>query len=261
MGPLDLADVSAGYPRRPVLEGVSLSCAAGEVTVLLGRNGSGKSTLLKVASGVLRPTAGRVRLDGTDLATLSPRATARRIAAVGQEEAVEFPFTVREVASIGRFARLGAFGRLRPQDVAAVDAALEALDLGALADRPLPSLSGGERRRAFLARALAQEPEVLLLDEPTAHLDLGHEATLLGIVRDEARRRRTAVVLALHDLNLVGLVADRVVLLDGGRVRAAGRVEEVFEEALLSDAYATALSIVPRPGGGAPLVVPRGGRP
>ena len=260
MGSLDLADVSAGYARRPVLEGVSLTCAPGEVTVLLGRNGSGKSTLLKVASGALRPTAGNVRLDGVDLATLSPRATARRIAAVGQEESVEFPFSVREVASIGRFARLGAFGRLRAEDVAAVDAALAALDLEALADRPLPSLSGGERRRAFLARALAQEPEVLLLDEPTAHLDLGHEATLLRIVRDEAVRRRTAVVLALHDLNLVGLVADRVVLLDGGRVRAAGPVADVFREDLLSDAYATALAIVPRPGGGAPLVVPRGGR-
>ena len=259
MGSLDLADVSAGYARRPVLEGVSLACAPGEVTVLLGRNGSGKSTLLKVAAGTLRPTAGRVRLGETDLSTLSPRAVARRIAAVGQEEFVEFPFTVREVASIGRFARLGAFGRLRPEDVAAVDAALAALDLEALAERPLPTLSGGERRRAFLARAPAQEPEVLLLDEPTAHLDLGHEATLLRIVRDEAGRRGTAVVLALHDLNLVGLVADRVVLLDGGRVRAAGPVAQVFDAALLSDAYATELDVVPRPGGGAPLVVPRGG--
>lgn len=255
---LELIDVTRSYGRRVAIAGIGLRLVPGEVTVLLGRNGSGKSTLLRVASGVLRPNRGRVLLDGIDLATIAPRAVARSIAGVAQEEAVDFPYTVRDVASLGRNPHLGPFARERTEDRRAVDAALEALDLVALADRPLPELSGGERRRAFLARALAQEPSVLLLDEPTAHLDLGHEASLLAVVRALARARGVAVALALHDLNLVGLVADRVVLLDQGRIRASGTPTEVLDAATLSEAFGAPVVTVARPGGGAPLVVPRG---
>ncbi len=258
MAGLELVGVSRSYGRRPALETIDLVFAPGEVTVILGRNGSGKSTLLKVAAGILRPTTGLVRLDGVDLATMTPRDAARSIAGVAQEESVDFPYTVRDIASLGRIPHLGPFERERDRDRHAVDAALKALDLVALADRPVPSLSGGERRRAFLARALAQEPKVLLLDEPTAHLDLGHEAALLAVVRSLARSRGVAVALALHDLNLVGLVADRVVLLEGGRIRAVGSPVDVFDAATLSDAYGAPVMLVARPGGGAPLVVPRG---
>lgn len=258
MARLELTGVAAGYGPRPVLEGIDLALDAGQVTVLLGRNGSGKSTLLKVAAGVLRPSAGRVTLEGSDLATRSPREAARSIAGVAQEETVDFPYTVRDVVSLGRNPHSGPFARESTQDRAAIDAAIAALDLGALADRPLPALSGGERRRAFLARALAQEPTVLLLDEPTAHLDLGHEAALLTVVRTLARTRGVAVCLALHDLNLVGLVADRAVLLAGGRIVAAGAPDEVLVADTLSTAFATPVATLPRPGGGAPLVVPRG---
>ena len=258
MAGLELVGVSRLYGRRPAIEGIDLVLAPGEVTVLLGRNGSGKSTLLKVAAGILRPTVGRVLLDGVDLATIPPRAAARQIAGVAQEESVDFPYTVRDVASLGRIPHLGPFASETDRDRRAVEAALDALDLTALADRPVPLLSGGERRRAFLARALAQEPSVLLLDEPTAHLDLGHEAALLSVVRALARSRGVAVALALHDLNLVGLVADRVVLLDGGRIRATGSPIEVFDAATLSDAFGSPVITVPRPGGGAPLVIPRG---
>ena len=260
MPALALEDISAGYPGRPVLAGISATFAPGEVTVLLGRNGAGKSTVLRVAGAMLRPSAGRVRIGDVELGSLAPRARARLVASVGQEETLEFPFTVRQLAAIGRFSWRGTLGRPTSEDDAAVERALAALDLVALAERPVPELSGGERRRAFLARALAQEAAVLLLDEPTAHLDVGHEAALLGVVRAIARERGAAVVLALHDLNLVGLVADRVVILDGGRVRAAGPVGEVFDAEILSAAFGTPLEIVARPGGGAPLAVPRGAR-
>ena len=228
MARLDLVGVGAGYGRRVAIEGVDLSLAPGEVVAIIGRNGSGKSTLLKVAAGILRPASGRVLLDGEDLAAIPARRAARSIAGVAQEEDVDFPYSVRDVVSLGRIPHSGAFARESDRDRAAVEAALAALDLVELAERPIPSLSGGERRRAFLARALAQEPAVLLLDEPTAHLDLGHEAALLAVVRALARARDVAVAIALHDLNLVGLVADRVVLLDGGRVQAIGPPIEVL---------------------------------
>jgi iron complex transport system ATP-binding protein len=258
MAGLELVAVARSYGPRVAIEGIDLRLVPGEVTVILGHNGSGKSTLLRVAAGILRPSAGRVLLDGVDLATMAPRVVARSIAGVAQEESVDFPYTVRDVASLGRHPHLGPFAREGVEDRRAVESALEALDLVALADRPVPELSGGERRRAFLARALAQEPTVLLLDEPTAHLDLGHEAALLAVIRTLARTRRVAVALALHDLNLVGLVADRVVLLKDGRIRASGAPAEVLDAATLSEAYGAPVVTVPRPGGGAPLVVPRG---
>lgn len=257
---LHLDQVHFAFGAREVLHGVSLSVAAGECLAVLGPNGAGKSTLLRVASGYLAPSAGSVRLDGEDLARLPRRAAARRIAGVSAHESFELPFRVREAVLLGRLPWRGAFGALSPSDEAAVEAALAAADLTALAERVLPSLSSGERQRVALARALVQRPDVLLLDEPTAHLDLGQQVRTLDVVRAESRARGVAVLAVLHDVNLAGGWADRIALLDGGRLVEEGAPARVLSGNLLAEVFGAAIDRVEVPGRAAPLIVPRGER-
>ncbi len=256
---LALDQVAFAFGAREVLADVSLAVEAGECVALLGPNGAGKSTLLRVASGYLAPARGTVRLDGADLAGLPRRAAARRIAGMAAGESAELPFRVRESVALGRHPWRGAFAALGPADLDPVERALEAADLGALAERPVPSLSSGERQRVALARALAQRSEVLLLDEPTAHLDLGHQARLLDVVRREARTRGVAVLAVLHDLNLAAGWADRLALLHAGRLVAEGPPGQVVGDPRLAAAYGAALEAVPVPGRAAPLLIARRG--
>jgi len=217
----------AGYGARRVLGGIDLELAAGVLTALVGPNGAGKSTLLRALAGLIRPTAGSVRLDGRAVGAISRRELAGRIAVVPQSFDTLFPFTVREVVSLGRSARLALFARPTAADAHAVERALDELALGALADRRLDSLSGGERQRAVLAMALAQQSDVLLLDEPTVHLDPGHQRSTVLLVRELARARGLVLVTVLHDLNLAAL-ADRIVALVDGAVAADGPPEAVL---------------------------------
>jgi len=226
----------AGYGSRRVLGGIDLALGPGMLTALVGPNGAGKSTLLRALAGLLRPTAGSVRLDGREVGAIPRRELAGRIAVVPQSFDTLFPFTVREIVSLGRSARLALFARPTAADGRAVERALADLDLGPLADRRVDALSGGERQRAVLAMALAQESDVLLLDEPTVHLDPGHQRSTVLLVRDLARARGLVLVTVLHDLNLAAL-ADRIVaLVDGavaadglpGEVLAAGPVQRIF---------------------------------
>jgi ABC-type cobalamin/Fe3+-siderophores transport system ATPase subunit len=213
--------LSAGYGTRAVLHEVDLTVEPGVLVALVGPNGAGKSTLLRAFAGLIKPTAGAVTLDGVDVATLSRAALAARIAVVPQSFDTLFPFTVREIVALGRSARLGLFERPTAVDTAAVTRGIAAQELDDFVDRRFDALSGGERQRVVLAMALAQEAGVLLLDEPTAHLDPAHQ---LGTVRGVAKlaRERNVVALAvLHDLNLAAL-ADRVVVLDRGQVVADG---------------------------------------
>jgi iron complex transport system ATP-binding protein len=253
---LALEDVTAGYGRAPAVHGVSLALDAGERVALLGRNGSGKTTCLRVAGGVLRPRRGRVLLDGRDLATLAPRDAARLVSGVAQQEDSDLPFRVRDAVALGRLHRLRPWEGEGPEDRAAVEDAIARLGLAALAGRPLPALSGGERRRAALARCLAQDARVLLLDEPTAHLDAGHEASLLSTLSALARERGKAVLAAVHDLNLASLFADRLVLLVEGRVVADGPPAEVLTEARVREAFGARAVVVPHPTAGVPAVLP-----
>jgi iron complex transport system ATP-binding protein len=256
MPALSLVDVRAGYGRADVVEHVTLSVEPGEVVALVGRNGAGKTTCLRVAGGILRPRGGRVLVGDVDLATLSPRAAARRIAGVPQEDVSDFAFTVREVAALGRAARLSPWRGEGPDDAAAVDEALRVVGLEGDADRLVTSLSGGERRRVSLARCLAQDAEVLLLDEPTAHLDLGHETRLVETLGVLARERGKAVLAAVHDLSLAAVHADRVVLLAGGRVAAEGTPREVLTAARVKEAFGADVHVLAHPDTGAPVVVP-----
>jgi len=234
---VDLRDVSFAYGASPALEGVSFAAREGEFVGLLGPNGAGKSTLVRLVMGLLAPSAGEVRLAGLDPRRAPRRHVARVCALVPQEPKVAWPFTVREAVMMGRAPRQGLLALPSRFDHGAVEGALRACDLVHLADRRLDALSGGERRRVFFARALAQEPRVLLLDEPTAFLDLGHQVAAMQMAR-LAARGGLCVVAVLHDLNLAAAACDRVVVLSRGRVVAEGvpaavltaeRVREVWE--------------------------------
>src|SRR3989442_11830926 len=218
---LEARALRAGYHGVDVLHGIDLSLHAGEDVALIGPNGSGKTTLLRALVGALRPRAGAVFLAGRPLGDFSTRERARRVAMVPQTFATPFAFSGWEVAALGRTPYVGTFGHLSRADRDAVDRALAETDAADLAARPFAELSGGERQRVVLAMALAQEAAVLLLDEPTTHLDLAHQLRTLGLARDLARSRGLAVVAVLHDVALAGGF-ERVVLLDGGPAVAAG---------------------------------------
>lgn len=241
---LELRGISAGYPSgRLALEGVSLSVRRGELCAVLGPNGAGKSTLVRIISGALPPVAGEALLLGEPLRSLDRRAIARRLAVVPQAAPPPLGFTVREVVQMGRAPHQGAWMRATARDDEAVQRALAACELEGLADRPVAELSGGEQRRAAIARALAQEAEVLVLDEPGAHLDVRHSIDLYEVVRREVAERRLACVAVLHDLNAAAQYADRVALLKGGRLLACGTVEEVMTYRRLKDAFEAELYV------------------
>lgn len=247
MARLECRGLACGYPDRPVLRDVELRIEAGEVLALLGPNGSGKSTLLATLAKSLRPTAGQVLVEGDDLADLSYVEAARRIGFVPQEEPVSFPFPVREVVALGRLARSSTLFDT-DEDRRATDEAMRRADCLDLADRRITELSGGERQRVFVARALAQEAAVLLLDEPTSHLDVAHQLAVAAMVRAHAERGGTAIA-AVHDLNLAVVMADRGLLLQDGRVVLDAPIEAVLASDALEAVYRTRFLRVEGPDG------------
>jgi iron complex transport system ATP-binding protein len=251
---LELEDVWAGYGREPVLRGISMSARGGEVLGVVGPNGSGKTTLVRVASRALRPSGGSVRLSGVDPFSIPARAAARLIAVVPQEVSPVFSFTSLEVVLMGRAPHGPRWGGGRAEDWARVRAAMEATGVSHLAERPIDELSGGERRRVVLAQALAQDAPILLLDEPTTHLDLGHVVELLGILRALARTEGRAVIAVLHDLNLASSVCDRLVVLSQGRVVAEGSPGSVITRAMLTAVYRVDAEIHTGAASGQPFV-------
>jgi iron complex transport system ATP-binding protein len=244
----------AGYREREVLRDVDLVARAGELVALVGPNGAGKSTLLRVLAGLLRPTAGTVTVDGMDIASLDRRHVARRVAVVPQVFETLFPFTVREIVALGRTSRLGPLGTLGADDARAVARAIDELDAGELADRRIDRISGGERQRAVLAMALAQEADVLLLDEPTAHLDPAHQRATLERVAALARGRGLVVVAVLHDLNLASALATRVVVLAGGAIVRDGDAAQVLTPDTIATIFGSGLHVVMHDG--RPFVLP-----
>lgn len=251
---LRLGGLSFGYGDTHVLRDISLALRHGEMIALLGRNGAGKSTLLRLISGVLRPTQGAIALHDTPLVCLNRRQIAQRMAVVPQEMHVPFAFTTREVVSMGRTAHVPLLGGESARDRDAVERALCALDLAALADRAFNSLSGGERQRAVLALALAQEPDVLLLDEPTVHLDLAHQLDVLGLVRGMNRARGVTVLAAVHDVNLAALLFDRLLFLKDGRIAADGPPADVVTPELIDAVFGTAVAVYAHPTAGVPQI-------
>jgi ABC-type cobalamin/Fe3+-siderophores transport system ATPase subunit len=249
-------NLTAGYGDRAVLHGVSIDVHAGELLAIVGPNGAGKSTLLKNLSGALRPWSGTVELEGRLLGEYDRRAIARRLAMVAQENLVAFRFTVLEIVLMGRAPHLGAFHFETRHDLEIAHAALERFDLIGLARRPIQELSGGERKRVFLARALAQDPHVALLDEPTAFLDLRHVVEIFARLRELRLERGLAVIATLHDLNAAALHADRVLLMKDGAVAGYGTPDEVFTAENLRAVYETEVHVGRNPANGAIMVLP-----
>jgi iron complex transport system ATP-binding protein len=221
---------------------------------LIGPNGVGKSSLLKACSGNLKPIAGCISLDGQDVHRLRVADRAQMMAVVPQAVRLPEAFSVFETVLMGRTPYLGWLGRESEPDRAAVQAALERTGTLDLAERPIGELSGGEQQRVLIARALAQAAHTLLLDEPTAHLDLKHQVSVLHLVSDLAHAENFAVLIALHDLNLAAQYADRVALLSNGSIAALGTPEEVLTEEHLSPAYGLRIIVYEHPAHGAPLV-------
>ena len=241
---LQAADVSFAYPAKrgapaapAVVRNVSIDAARGSLTGLLGPNGCGKTTLLKLLSGVLLPASGTIALDGRDLRSQTRRDIARRIAVVPQETHPAFDYTALEMVLMGRHPHLGAFQLEGPDDIAIGRDSLAATGTLHLADRPFMTLSGGEKQRVVIAGALAQSPDVLLLDEPTASLDLGYQLEVQELLARLNRERRVTMVLATHDLNLAAALCDRLVLMRDGRVLASGAIADVLNAAMVRQLY------------------------
>ncbi|MDV2988437.1 UNVERIFIED_CONTAM: ABC transporter ATP-binding protein [Methylobacteriaceae bacterium AG10] len=252
---LEARDLAFGYGARAVGAGVNLTIEGSETLCLLGPNGGGKTTLFKTLLGLLRPLAGSVLLDGTDLSDLPRREVAKTIAYVPQAHAAFFPFTVREVVVMGRASRLPAFASPGPADRAAAERALATLGIGHLAERIYTEISGGERQLALIARALAGEPRLLVMDEPTASLDFGNQARVLTQVR-RLSEAGIAVVLSTHDPGHAFLCADRVALLHGGRLVALGPPAETVTPDALRLLYGVEVAVVPLPGQGRAVCTP-----
>ncbi|MCP9471185.1 MAG: ABC transporter ATP-binding protein [Nitrospira sp.] len=246
--------------RRWTVEDVSFSIGSGEILGIVGPNGSGKSSLLKLMAGLLRPASGAVYVEGRAVSTLTPIEVARILAVVPQEQPSLFPFSVAETVSMGRFPHrkrgwwnMGV-GAETEADLVAVHRALVETDVVALADRLVSDLSGGERQRVLIARALAQESRILLLDEPTAFLDLSHQIEMCSLVRRLAGERRLTVVLVTHDLNVASLLCDRVAMMREGTVRAIGTPAEIIRHDILHDVYGCDVMIDRHPQTGKPRV-------
>ncbi len=251
---LSIEDVTIRYEARPVLRNISLDVKPGEVLTLIGPNGVGKSTLIRAISGSLKPIGGRVTIDGQEVHRLRVEERARLMAVVPQAVRLPELFTVFDTVLMGRTPYLGWLGREGEKDRSAVWAALDRTCTRELADRPIGELSGGEQQRVMIARALAQSARTLLLDEPTAHLDLKHQAGVLSLVCDLAHAEGYAILMALHDLNLAAQYADRVALLSNASLVAIGTPEEVLTEVNLSPAYGLRITVYEHPAHGAPLV-------
>lgn len=248
------------YPEapRPAVDEVDLTVPEGTLVGVIGPNGSGKSTLVKLLLGALEPDRGGIRVLGRDLPSWRRRELARRVGVVPQNESVTFPVSVREFVAMGRYPHLGPWRTERPGDRRAVARALERCDVDGLAGRTFSTLSGGERQLARVARALAQEPDLLVLDEPTVSLDVRHEMEIYELLR-ELVGEGTTVLLVTHNLNAASRYANRLLLLHEGRARAEGPPRDVLTRGTVEDVYRWPVRIVPHPGPGpdegAPQVV------
>jgi len=257
--PLAFDRVALALGGRPVLRGVDLALAPGEMLGLVGANGAGKTTLIRLATRLVRPDAGAVRVGGEPVERMTRRALARRIAVVPQETQVPFPFRAAEIVLLGRAPHLGLLGFESRTDLERAERALDAVGLAGFGERSMLELSGGQRQLVSLARALAQDPEILLLDEPTAFLDLRHRVEALEIVRGLAAAGRSVLVVS-HDLALAARFCDRLALLADGRVLESGPPAEVLTPASLRAVYGIEAEVLHAPDG-TPVVVPRGVRP
>jgi iron complex transport system ATP-binding protein len=256
---LKIEELSVSYGQRRILHSVTLNVQSGEVLALIGPNGAGKSTLVRAVSGVI-PYTGRVRTNGDDFASLSPLQRARYVATVPQAVSLPPAFTVWETVLLGRTPYLNFLGQPSQKDEEIARQSLGRMSALPFADRRVGELSGGEQQRVLFARALCQSTPILLLDEPTAHLDLQYQVNLLELVHELAHQDSLAVLIALHDLNLAAHYADRIALMVAGNIKAMGKPKEVLQPELIAEAYCLPVRVVKHPFLDIPLVLPESGK-
>ena len=255
---LEARDLTVSYDHRIAVASVTLTLRAGEITAIIGPNGAGKSTLLRTLNGQIRQSSGDVLLDGQPLDRLNRRSISRRIAVVAQEAELRFPVTVLEFVLGGRFAwsTNSGWGWETEHDLEVGHAVLRETELTELSGRLMNELSGGERQRALMARALATEAPVLLLDEPTANLDLSHQATLLALVRNRCDQHRASALVVTHDINLAAQFADTILLMKDGKSVHSGKPGEVLTPEILRDVFEVRVLVDAHPVTGGPRVTP-----
>ncbi len=250
--------VTLGYDERVVVHDMTLEVPTGQITTIVGANACGKSTLLRAMARLLRPKAGRVLLDGQPVDAMAPRDVATVLGLLPQTPTAPEGIAVADLVGRGRYPHQGWFRRWTAQDSAVVEESLRLTDTLELADRPVDELSGGQRQRVWIAMALAQQTDVLLLDEPTTFLDVAHQVEVLDLLTDLNRTRGTTIVMVLHDLNLAARYSDHLVALAQGRLVAQGAPESVVTPELVREVFAMDAQVVPDPVSGTPLVVPVG---
>lgn len=250
--------LTAGYAERRVLDNVNLTIPAGQCTAIVGANACGKSTLLRVLSRLLPPSQGQVLLDGTDIHRLPTRHLAKRLGFLPQSPIAPDGITVLELVSRGRHPHQGLFNRWRTEDDAAVVEALSATHMEALADVQVDELSGGQRQRAWIAMALAQQTDVLLLDEPTTFLDINHQIEVLDLLTDLNHSRGTTIVMVLHELNLAARYADTLIAMAKGNVYAMGAAAEVLTTTMVREVFGLENRVIADPMTGKPMMIPLG---
>jgi iron complex transport system ATP-binding protein len=253
---IEARGLSFGYGNGLALATISFAAAEGEMIALIGPNGSGKTTLLKILLGFLRPSAGIVTLFDAPLSSYAPKDRAKQIAYVSQQPVASFPLTVFELVALGRYAYASRFG-FSKADQSAVDDALERTASKHLAARRFATLSGGEQQKVLIARALAQSAKIILLDEPTLHLDLHYQLQILAALKRLCVQKRITIITVLHDLNLLSLFADKALLLNGGKLCAFGPVREVVTEDKIKDLLAVDIKAMADPETGVRYFVPR----
>lgn len=255
---LDVEGVTLGYGDRLVVDGFDLAVPPGRITAIVGANACGKSTLLRAMSRLLAPREGRVVLDGKDLHRLPTKQVARTLGLLPQSPIAPEGIVVADLVSRGRNPHQGLLSRWSSEDDDAVSEALRMTDTLDLADRPVDELSGGQRQRTWIAMALAQHTDILLLDEPTTFLDVSHQVDVLDLLTDLNRQRGTTIVMVLHDLNLAARYADHLIAVNAGRLHAAGDPHDVLTADVVRDVFGMESQVIPDPVSGKPMVLPIG---
>jgi len=252
---LSIENISAGYDGELVLQNVSMKVKAGWFVGLIGPNGSGKTTLLRVISGVLAAKKGQVRLQGTRLQKIGRRNLAKIMASLSQDISLDLSFTVREITLMGRWPHLTKFGRETRKDFEIVQRAMQRADVLHLADRLITEISGGERQRVLIAMCLAQEPKMLLLDEPTSHLDIAHQLSVLDLIRNLNRQAGMTVIAVFHDLNLAAEYCDKLLVLNGGSIEDFGPAQKVITSDMVLKVYGAKVIVRQNPVSDKPHIV------
>ncbi|KJZ20732.1 ABC transporter ATP-binding protein [Loktanella sp. S4079] len=255
---IEVSGLVTGYNDGTVLDQLDLTIMSGEVTAIIGANACGKSTLLRSMSRLLKPRTGRVQIFGQDLHKMPPRKLAQKLGFLPQSPIAPEGITVLDLVSRGRHPHQGVFGRWTPDDQAAVDAALDMTGTHDLAERLVEDLSGGQRQRVWIAMALAQGTEILLLDEPTTYLDINHQIDVLDLLTDLNQERGTTIVMVLHDLNLAARYADRLVAIGNGQVHSVGAPSDILTETMLTEVFGLNARVMADPVGRSPMMVPVG---